>query len=586
MAGMDWNAPIGADAGKSDFRSKFPEVFGGAGESAVPTQAAPSAPPVAESVAEPEAESTYRKDMPWSDYAVGALKNAPASGARVAKGLYDAVVNYEDTGRALGTLGAGLVSKANTALGGEDRSEGGEQMVDAIVGDLEKRWSDPAKSFYDDPFGIGLDVASVAPVIGAAGRLSGMGKLATTAERVAALGDPINLAAKGAGVASKAISKPISSLARYGQGAASGVPESVLKIASEAGRSGTTPQRNAFLTFARGQGDHRDIAKAAMDAVEELRQATSADYVARKASLTTQELPMNDILSAMNNLKNNLDPHTLGLFPKLGAAISDMERQIVNVANHPNPAVRSAEGLDRLKRSLNDVVSDFQGTQHVGAFGEVPKAVKNTISHFDSGYAEMMERWQKWRNELLDFQRTLGTTDRAAESSRLAKLLSTVKKGDKMSLLRELSSRTQAGHTLPHMIAGATVENLLPNYLRGMGVAGIGMMTGNPLHSAAAAVGASPRIAGLSNYAAGRMAGAAGRIPVVPPAFATNLLTNLEDRQGRKSGGRVSSHEADADQLVRAAERAKKGWSAQTEPLLNHSDESVVQALSVANRSI
>jgi hypothetical protein len=54
----------------------------------------------------------------------------------------------------------------------------------------------------------------------------------------------------------------------------------------------------------------------------------------------------------------------------------------------------------------------------------------------------------------------------------------------------------------------------------------------------------------------------------------------------RKSGGRVSSHEADADQLVRAAERAKKGWSAKTEPLLNQSDEAVAKALEVANRSI
>jgi hypothetical protein len=59
-----------------------------------------------------------------------------------------------------------------------------------------------------------------------------------------------------------------------------------------------------------------------------------------------------------------------------------------------------------------------------------------------------------------------------------------------------------------------------------------------------------------------------------------------DPRQGRKSGGRVSSHEADADQLVRAAERAKKGWSAETEPLLNQSDDAVAHALEVANRSI
>ena len=53
-----------------------------------------------------------------------------------------------------------------------------------------------------------------------------------------------------------------------------------------------------------------------------------------------------------------------------------------------------------------------------------------------------------------------------------------------------------------------------------------------------------------------------------------------------KRGGRVSAHDMEADQLVRAAERAKKGWSAETEPLLNQSDDAVAHALEVANRSI
>lgn len=61
---------------------------------------------------------------------------------------------------------------------------------------------------------------------------------------------------------------------------------------------------------------------------------------------------------------------------------------------------------------------------------------------------------------------------------------------------------------------------------------------------------------------------------------------NMEDRTQRKSGGRVSSHDAAADQLVLAAERAKKGQSAQTEALLNQSDNAVAHALEVANRSI
>jgi hypothetical protein len=65
-----------------------------------------------------------------------------------------------------------------------------------------------------------------------------------------------------------------------------------------------------------------------------------------------------------------------------------------------------------------------------------------------------------------------------------------------------------------------------------------------------------------------------------------SLPSALEDRQGRKSGGAVKSHDMAADQLVRAAERAKKGWSAETEPLLNQSDDAVAHALEVANRSI
>lgn len=79
---------------------------------------------------------------------------------------------------------------------------------------------------------------------------------------------------------------------------------------------------------------------------------------------------------------------------------------------------------------------------------------------------------------------------------------------------------------------------------------------------------------------------------VVPSAVAPGLAgattsgLSSEDRQGRKSGGRVSSHDAAADQLVRAAERAKKELSASTEPLLHHSDDVVAHALEVANRSI
>lgn len=60
---------------------------------------------------------------------------------------------------------------------------------------------------------------------------------------------------------------------------------------------------------------------------------------------------------------------------------------------------------------------------------------------------------------------------------------------------------------------------------------------------------------------------------------------NRGGRIGRATGGRIGSHEAAADRLVRMAEVAKKGIGKQTESILNAPDEHVVKALAVANRN-
>jgi hypothetical protein len=73
----------------------------------------------------------------------------------------------------------------------------------------------------------------------------------------------------------------------------------------------------------------------------------------------------------------------------------------------------------------------------------------------------------------------------------------------------------------------------------------------------------------------------------VAPALAAPVASQITEREGRKSGGRVGMpHEAAADQLVMAAERAKKGISKGTESLLDMSDNHIAHALEVANRSI
>jgi hypothetical protein len=60
---------------------------------------------------------------------------------------------------------------------------------------------------------------------------------------------------------------------------------------------------------------------------------------------------------------------------------------------------------------------------------------------------------------------------------------------------------------------------------------------------------------------------------------------NRGGRINRATGGRIGSHDAAADRLIRMAEVAKKNIGKQTEAILNAPDEHVVKALAVANRN-
>lgn len=603
------NAPLPTGKTGSDFRSMFPEVFGGrapAGAPAAPVveqpgsaapapTAAPAPVPAPGSAPATGTEPTGENyaDMPWTEVGSRAASNLIPSGKKALTGMYEAVTNYEDTLSGLNQMAKGVVSKGKGALGFERNPEA-EAVVDALTSMYGDRYGSMAgfkETLAEDPFAIGMDAASLVPVIGPASKAAGIGAVGSGLSKVAALGDPLNLAAKATSLAAKGVTKPVIGMGRYAQGVASGVPQDMLKLAQQAGKTGTPVQKQAFKDFASGKGNNRDLAQAAVDALAERKAAVNAEYVAGKQSLITDELPLDDIKKAIDDARLDVDPHGSMLNqPKLDV-IDELSREIAKAENNPNPAARSAAGLDALKQSLRNILSANRMSTD-GALARIPMSVRNTIAAADPTYATMMEKWQDWLSEMKDIQSTLGTSDRTSETARIAKLLSTAKSSDKMALLKELSETTQAGHALPYMVAGATVTKKLPPYLQGAGLMGAGMIASGGLHGIGAAALGSPRLAGMSNYALGRAGAATSRLPGPPPGAVSNVLAQSgnqqleEQRVGRKTGGRVGGHEFAADQLVRAAERAKKDLGRSTEPLLSQSDDTVAHALEVANRSI
>jgi hypothetical protein len=539
-------------------------------------------------------------NMPSDEYWSLAASNVPKGLANIREGFKYAAEDPIEFAKTAGSLtydlGKGVGSKAIDAVGelagygpvfDPSTKRERESVADAAfehfnyLSDKEEFW----KRLAEDPVSIGLDVATFAPVVGVAGRAAGLGKLATGVERVAALGDPVNLALQSAKLGVKAVTRPTAAIARYPQAIATGTPIQALKIAGETGRSTDPGARQAFKSTMSGQAEPRDIARATVAAMEEKRKAASDFYTSKKRELTTQELSMGEIRNTLDDALSKADPYGLRSNAADVAALREMDNLIRGYEMSPNPGARTAVQLDRLKRDLRGIVSQL-GPSERGGVAAIPNAVRDTIAKVDPTYAKMMDYWQDWISTMRDMQATLGTGDRVSETARLAKLMSTMKSGEKLNLLKQLGD-TPSGKYLPEMIAGAAFRDIMPAAMQGFGLGVLGPVLAGGPHGIAAAAAASPRLAGLTQYGIGRLEGAVNRIPA-PPAVATNLLSQIgAERMERKAGGRVGMpHDKVADQLVMAAERAKKGISKGTESLLDMSDNHIAHALEVANRSI
>lgn len=139
------------------------------------------------------------------------------------------------------------------------------------------------------------------------------------------------------------------------------------------------------------------------------------------------------------------------------------------------------------------------------------------------------------------------------------------------------------------LLGGGGLSSLAMGYGIKPALIGAGTAAASMLARGAYSAAKHSKLGTNAGQALSRNAGIYGNVPLLstpmPPAIA-ETGNYIEQPAPYKRGGAVRSHDVAADQLVRAAERAKKGWSTETEPLLNQSDDAVAHALEVANRSI
>lgn len=593
------------------------KAFESGSTTAPPAPSSQTITPSQTAAPKPAEDATDYENMPLSEAAMRGVKAFPSSAAGAFKGLYHAVTNPMETLGALGDIGSGLASKAAGAVGMQQNAEEKarrEALVNAIGEHYAQTYGTGAgfkKALATDPASIGMDVSALAPGVGPAARAAGLtGKalsLTQGAAKVASLADPIQ--------ASLAVAKGLKNvgtgIADYGmkgsQSAFSGVSPAFLDLAREAGAHPDPKIRQDFLNLATKKTDPNIIPETAMAAAKEIKDSSVQEYLRAKGNLGPEKLPMDKILGALSEIEQHLNfAGSKTRYAKDKAYLDSVRAQITETMQSTDPLARTAIDLDNLKQSIDSVIREAGGGTPIGGkINQINKAIKETIASNDPYYARMLAGYESMKDQLHQLAGALQVKNKPLMSN-ILRNLSRAQKGGKGASELAILADTEAGKSLPYMIAGHEIAEAMPEGWRGtlggFGVAGAVMNPALIPHMAGAAVMSSPRLAGMTNYALGRaskiaspLTGAMGAATSAPATTGLSRIGQAEEdlqqptegRIERASGGRTTGgHQHLVDRLMRLSERAKKDVNATTEPLLDAPDEVIATALHQANKAI
>ena len=252
-----------------------------------------------------------------------------------------------------------------------------------------------------------------------------------------------------------------------------------------------------------------------------------------------------------------------------------------------------------------------------------PMGDRKSLSDTAPEYTKLMDKYQAVQDGLQNVQKTLGTGNRVAANTEMAKFIKQF--GDSFGAA-EIEKLAKYDPTIPYKVAGAAIHSAAghpSNWTTGLSLAqlgnlGAGIFTGNPVHMAGALGGIllqkqllSPKNVAAVPYYAGTISGnpvaqgigegasAARKVGTPDLMGLQNAETDVtgeippltirpgrEYRPGRATGGRIMDAEAISDRLVRQADQVKKEVSNHTEQLLETPDDHVAKALEIANRHI
>jgi hypothetical protein len=453
----------------------------------------------------PTPEVKAPEDKSLGGTVVSAISNLPSSTANLFQGLYQAVTNPLETGKAVLDVAAGglqniLPESVVQAIGPDERSRAAAGQVADFYRQRYGSAEGVRQTIAKDPAGFLADVSTVL----SAGSLAAprLGRVATAIDPVAATVRAGGSLASGAGRLSSEL-----------LGLSTGVGSEPIRQAARAGAVGGESARQ-FRENITGRAPLTDVLDAAKQNLADMNTAKQAEYRSGMIDIKRDKTVL-DFIGIDDAVKQSIGKTTYKgkVLNKKASEELLKARDLVDEWKAANPNdFHTPEGMDALKQRIGDLLEEipFEQKQARAAVGGVYNAVKKEIVKQAPTYANVMRQYSTASEQIREIERTLSLGDKASSDTALRKLQSLMRNnvntnyGQRLNLARQLE--TQGGREIMPALAGQALSDLTPRGLSRIGSPGaaLGAFSIGGLPPALAALAASsPRVVGEAAYAGG-----------------------------------------------------------------------------------
>jgi hypothetical protein len=292
----------------------------------------------------------------------------------------------------------------------------------------------------------------------------------------------------------------------------------------QAFKSGVTGDRQ-FVENMRGNVPVTDILEQAQGAMQTLKQnrrdAFQKGFESTKQNQTF--LDFKPIESRFDNAIQSLTVKGVGgvSASKVGQKTLDDVAEIKAVVDEwkAKPELHTAEGLDALKRRIDDVYRQDMSNEAKSILTQTRGAVKQTIVKQDKNYAKTMKDYEEGLSLERELEKALSLGDKASADTAIRKLQSLMRNNANTSYAyrQELANilRNETGTDLMPALAGQSMQSFTPRGIQklvpsltagsGVGAAAVGAGPAALIPLATLPL-QSPRVVGEAVYGTGRAA--------------------------------------------------------------------------------